>query len=669
MISIRYTVTGRRLAAVLLLLCGHSYAQSIDYGALEQLVGEPVTTSVTGAPQRASDVPANMEIITAEDIRRSGAYDVPGVLRHVLGVQFQQWTNDQAEISLDGYDQAFSQRVLVLIDGRQVYADYFSFTPWSALPIELAAIRQIEVVKGPACALFGFNAVAGVINIVTYNPIYDDVSSVSASAGTQALSEGSFIATLQGGNAGLRIFGGGRSDEDFSTPIPPEVDNGGRRNESRRDIDLEGGAKLGDRGEVTVDLNGTDAAQNDITPVYASEISEFATNAARVQLSYDAPVGLLEGIAYTNWMEQHTAPGFAGQDFDFTNRISVVQLQDLFKAGARHTFRVAVEYRSDSTETTPFGPGEVLYHVWSGSAMWEWKVAPSVTFTNAVRLDSLSLAREGPLPPGYPFTTGDWDRTLQPVSYNSGLVWKPDDADTLRLTTGRGALLPNLLNLGARLAVTPDIGLSGSPFLRPTTVTQNELSWTRALSSVGAQIKLAAFDEQTDSVQDLGGGFSDAGGAPYALPTNIGNSRARGVESGIDGTVDHWRWGLNATFETIIDRFDPEATDGVAFVDFEDTTPHVIANANIGWSSSAWEVDTYLQYDSRTFGLQPVVVGLVSQLTPISGYLEADARVGYRLPHQITLALSGQNVLHAEQRQTSAADVQRRVLGTVTMQF
>jgi outer membrane receptor for ferrienterochelin and colicins len=61
-------------------------AQSIDYGALERLFKEPVTTSVDGSPQRVSDVPTTMEIITAEDIRRSGAKDIPGVLRHVGGL-------------------------------------------------------------------------------------------------------------------------------------------------------------------------------------------------------------------------------------------------------------------------------------------------------------------------------------------------------------------------------------------------------------------------------------------------------------------------------------------------------------------------------------------------------------------------------------------------------
>ncbi|MHB1204701.1 MAG: TonB-dependent receptor plug domain-containing protein [Rhodospirillaceae bacterium] len=177
--------------------CGNAaLAQSIDYGSLQQLFGEPVTTSVTGSPQRASEVPAAMEIITADDVRRAGAYDIPGILSHATGVDVLQWTSDQADVGLRGYNQANSPRLLVLIDGRQVYADYYGFVPWSALPVEQSAIRQIEIVKGPSSALFGFNAVDGVINIVTFNPLYDEVNTVSVSGGTQDLVQGSAVATV-----------------------------------------------------------------------------------------------------------------------------------------------------------------------------------------------------------------------------------------------------------------------------------------------------------------------------------------------------------------------------------------------------------------------------------------------------------------------------------------
>ena len=78
--------------AMSLLTCiVHARAQSVDYQGLEQLFGEPVTTSVTGKPQRAADAPANIEIITQDDIRRSGATTIPDVLRFVTGVDVRTY--------------------------------------------------------------------------------------------------------------------------------------------------------------------------------------------------------------------------------------------------------------------------------------------------------------------------------------------------------------------------------------------------------------------------------------------------------------------------------------------------------------------------------------------------------------------------------------------------
>src|SRR4051794_587561 len=80
-------------AAGLLLVYGGgaSRAQSVDYQAMEQLFGEPVTTSVTGKPQRAADAPADIEIITQDDIRRSGATNVPDVLAFITGVDVRTY--------------------------------------------------------------------------------------------------------------------------------------------------------------------------------------------------------------------------------------------------------------------------------------------------------------------------------------------------------------------------------------------------------------------------------------------------------------------------------------------------------------------------------------------------------------------------------------------------
>jgi iron complex outermembrane receptor protein len=652
-------------------LCAHSraQAQSIDYGALERLFQEPVTTSATGSPQRVTDVPASMVIVTAEDIRRSGAYDLPGVLSHVAGEDFQQWTDDQAEISVRGYDQPYSQRVLVLINGRQVYADDYSFTPWSSLPVELGDIRQIEIVKGPGSALFGFDAVGGVINIVTYNPLYDDIDSAAVSAGSQQLAQGSAIATLPlGPIGGVRISGGARSNQDFpNAPASASTDLTGRINQ-RREANLDGAVRVNDSTSLRVEASTTDVNQNEYNPVYQYDFEHFDTDSVKAQLSSDSSYGLLQFTAYVNRMNQTSPMGVLGVPVDFTDRLTVIQAEDVFKLGASNTFRVALEYRRDSTNTSPVTGAEVFYEVKSASAMWNWQLNPTLTLTNALRLDALALGRNGSSPPGYPFTNSDWDRDLQVPSYNSGLVWRLDDADTLRLLASRGALLPNLIELGSLLYHLPGFGISGTPTLAPTVVDAYELDWDRALPQFGANLHTAVFYQCTDDMIALAGGFAAGPGGVYSTPADIGDSKALGTTIALDGRLlEHWRWGASLRLERISESFGPAAAAAVGEVDPRNETPGRLAKLNVGWSQGRWESDIFLGYQSATSGVD--YNGFTGTPIAVPGYTTVDARLAYQVNSHLTLAVSGQNLLHARQVQTSGEPVQRRLLATVSAGF
>src|ERR1700722_10297716 len=91
-------------------------AQSVDYQALEQLFGEPVTTSVTGKPQRVTDAPANIEIITQDDIRRSGATSIPEVLQFVPGLDVRRDGFAGADVGIRGYNQTANPHLMVLVN-------------------------------------------------------------------------------------------------------------------------------------------------------------------------------------------------------------------------------------------------------------------------------------------------------------------------------------------------------------------------------------------------------------------------------------------------------------------------------------------------------------------------------------------------------------------------
>lgn len=649
------------LGAAAALTSGTAAAQPVDYKALEQLFGEPVTTSVTGSPQRASDAPASMQIVTADQIRRSGARDIPGVLRHFAGVDVLRWTNDQADVALRGYDQAFSPRLLVLVNGRQVYADYYGFTPWSTIPVQLDEIRQIEIVKGPADALFGFNAVAGVINIITYDPRESAVRDASVTLGTQADREGSAVASLKFGRAGaMRVSGGLRRDDGFSTPLQP-ADIGTRRGNRRAAADVDAYFAPTDRVHFGVELTYSGVRQAEIPPTYTMSYTHYRTHSIRTDWSADTRIGLIQANLYRNSITADAYMGAAPAPlFVFDNDVTVAQLQDVFQVGARHVLRVSADYRYSTMPTTPIQGARVHYGDAAVAGMWNWKINESLAWTNAVRVDDWHLGRSGYLPPDVAalgLSNAAWDRTERPVSANSGLVWHSSAATTWRFMAGRGFQLPNLLDLGGRLLNARGFTLAGAPWLDFADTTTYEVAWARRLRPSGIMLRASLYRGRTDDV--------------LSSFYNLDVSKTAGAELSAEGKVgSHWRWSASYTPQRIHDRFSASLPFAYTYVDFQDTTPRQTLNGHAGWSSGPWEVDGYLRYESRFDGIRGPNPGqLFPTLVPIPSHVTMDARVAYRFSDRLRLAISGQNLTEPVQRQTSGPLVERRVLAKVTAAF
>jgi len=120
--------------------------------------------------QSLSQAPSNVYVITAEDIRHSGATDIPTLLRRVPGMSVNQLSGYEFNVSARGNNQAFANKILLLIDGRSAYVDTQGVIPWQSLPISMSEIKRIEVLKGPAGAIYGFNAFDGIVNIITKEP-------------------------------------------------------------------------------------------------------------------------------------------------------------------------------------------------------------------------------------------------------------------------------------------------------------------------------------------------------------------------------------------------------------------------------------------------------------------------------------------------------------------
>lgn len=134
--------------------------------SLEQL-GDILITSVSKRSERLSDAAASVFVISADDIRRTGAVNLPEALRLAPALQVARLNASQYAITARGFNGTTANKLLVLIDGRVVYTPLYSGVFWDAQDLPMAEIERIEVVSGPGATLWGSNAVNGVINVIT----------------------------------------------------------------------------------------------------------------------------------------------------------------------------------------------------------------------------------------------------------------------------------------------------------------------------------------------------------------------------------------------------------------------------------------------------------------------------------------------------------------------
>jgi outer membrane receptor for ferrienterochelin and colicins len=641
-----------------------AHAQSIDYGSLEQIFNEPVTTSATGSPQRASQAPADMEIISADQIRRSGETSLPGILQRVAGVDVLNNSAGQSDVSVRGYDQVSSPRLLVLVNGRQVYLDHYGLTIWENIPVQLDEIRQIEVVKGPNSALFGFNAVSGVVNIITYNPKFDDTNVVTVRGGTNGSVQGSLVKTFKfGDRLSARLSAGAQKQDEWKIrgPLPTKLQV---RDPVAASANLDVVAQLNAKTELRLEGSWSNVQQDDIAG-FSYATRKLLNTSEKATLTSETRFGSLQAQVYQNQLR--TKYNLSG-GINWNNTITVASLQDLFKVGADHTIRVNGEFRHNTLNTAPFGGGDVSYDVVSAGGMWNWQISKQWATTAAFRVDKMSLKRTGTFLPRVVRADNKlWDRDITEPSVNLTLAWRPTDLDTFRLSYGRGVQTPSLIELGgiqlaAPVSPTFTIDLIGNPLLKPTVVTNYELAYDHDFAKAKVGVRVFA--------QDLKNLKSGLGTAQLdTLPTattnasvsygNATDSKMRGAEVLASGKLTtHVNWRANYTYTHLKDSPFAGMNPVVRYVAFAQTTPKSRGNVGVDWENGRWEADANLHYVGQ-YQFYDITNGA---LQPVRAFGALSARVGYTLGDGLVAAVSGQNLLESHQKQTRGLEAERRVL-------
>jgi iron complex outermembrane recepter protein len=153
--------------------------------SLEEL-SQIEVTSVSKVPERAMQTAAAIYVITGEDIRRSGAPNIPEALRLAPGVEVARIDGNKWSIGIRGFGTRLSRDILVLMDGRTVYTTLFAGTYWEVQDTNMDDIDRIEVIRGPGGTIWGPNAVNGVINIITKSAKETQGLQVSGGGGNES---------------------------------------------------------------------------------------------------------------------------------------------------------------------------------------------------------------------------------------------------------------------------------------------------------------------------------------------------------------------------------------------------------------------------------------------------------------------------------------------------
>ena len=186
----------------IILLAGAMVSAAAAGAAPATNAADEIVVTASRAGRAAAEMPQNVSIITARDIEKSGAANVVEAMKNVGGVEFRSTSGNsaQAEIALRGFGENSFGRVLVLLDGQRLNRPDMAGINWLQIP--LANVERIEILRGGQSALYGDNATAGVINIVTHKGTAEPVTA----AGVDVASWGTLIAEGVGQINPIRIY-------------------------------------------------------------------------------------------------------------------------------------------------------------------------------------------------------------------------------------------------------------------------------------------------------------------------------------------------------------------------------------------------------------------------------------------------------------------------------
>ncbi|MFC5568948.1 TonB-dependent receptor plug domain-containing protein [Lysobacter yangpyeongensis] len=609
------------------LLCG-SAARVEAQGApldltslsLEEL-GDIRITSVSKKPERLADAAASVFVITSEDIRRSGARNLPDVLRLAPNLQVAQVSGTGYAISARGMNGSNTapNKLLVLVDGRSIYTPLFSGVFWDVQDLMLEDVERIEVVSGPGGTLWGVNAVNGVINIVTRAAADTQGTLLAGSAGDAQAD----IALRHGGSAGasghFRAYGKYLHRDATSTQDGTAVDDGQHLTQAgfradwgvgRDRLSLRGMAYDGAQGQPepgAIHIEGLDVALGDIEYSGANLTADW-----RRQL---ASGSTLQVQAYYDRTRRDVPPMFGE-----TLQIVDLQLQHSLHPLGRHSLTWGMNARHSWDRVD----NSIYFAFLPGRVQQDW--------TSLFLQDEVSLRDGLRMVVGARLERNDYTGTE--FLPNARLAWTVAPDHLLWAAASRAVRAPSRLDRDAHVPGVPPFLLDGGDPVRSEIAKVYEVGYR---GRFGPRVTLSATAFHTDyddlRTQEIDSSFT------FLYFGSGMRGRADGVEAwGTWQASEHWR--LSAGFAALDEtyRLKPGSNDAQAPAASGNNPSH-------SWQlRSSWDISPRATLD---MGLRHV--GKLDN-NAVPAYTVLDARLGWQLRDGLELSLSGRNLLdpHAE---------------------
>jgi iron complex outermembrane receptor protein len=608
--------------------------------SLEDLMNIEVT-SVSKKEQKMSQAAAAIFVITQEDIRRSGAANIPDLLRIVPGLDVSQISANSWAVSARGFNDQFSNKLLVLIDGRAVYTPLLGGVNWDTQVVPLEDIDRIEVIRGPGATIWGANAVNGVINVVTKRAADTQGALVTAGGGTEGQAQGTaqYGGTIRG-NTSYRIFtdylshntmpapGGGSGDDDW------HLLHGGFRadtNISTKDsVTFQGDLYAGEEDNTIIHIFSIDP------PVVGNLESLTGLSGGNILARWNHTFSSRSDTTFQFYFDNFERTGPESRetrntiDFDFNHHWAWGSRQDvIWGAGYRRTWDQDL-----GTIDQSFNPPDAELQLFTFFAQNTITLQPGRVFLTA------GTKVENSYFTGY---------ELEP---SARLAWTPSNWMTFWSAISRAERSPTQreTQLNAALAVFPDPAGSSTPvevilFGNPKFMTEHVVAYEtgfRAQPNGWLSFDVSTFFNRYDHLASLEPGpeVLEASPAParFVIPITFGNLMYGTTEGGeISANLklsDRWTLSPGYAFLEMHLHTKPASQDTSSVAEFQGSSPqhqaqlrsHVDLSHGLSWDASA---------------------NFVSAL-PIQGvasYTRIDTQLKWKFAERAEISLVGQNLL------------------------